>query len=128
MIPQYTDHSANERTYLAWLRTSIAIIAFGLLIERFDIFLRSISKAIEREAGISEAVRISPYGKELGAVLAIVGVASMVIATFRFWRTAARIRRPDSVQYDPRPTVVLGGILLLFGLLTLLYVLRTDWS
>ena len=40
MIKRYTDHSANERTYLAWIRTSIAIMAFGFLIEKFDLLFQ----------------------------------------------------------------------------------------
>jgi putative membrane protein len=34
MIPNYADHSANERTFLAWVRTVIAIEGFGLAITR----------------------------------------------------------------------------------------------
>lgn len=30
MIAKYSDHSANERTFLAWVRTVIAIVGFGL--------------------------------------------------------------------------------------------------
>lgn len=30
MIANYTDHAANERTFLAWVRTAIAIVGFGL--------------------------------------------------------------------------------------------------
>jgi uncharacterized membrane protein YidH (DUF202 family) len=28
-------HMANERTFLAWIRTSIGIMAFGFVIEKF---------------------------------------------------------------------------------------------
>lgn len=34
MIERLRDHTANERTYLAWIRTSIAIAGFGILMER----------------------------------------------------------------------------------------------
>jgi len=27
--PGYSDHAANERTFPAWIRTGIAVIAFG---------------------------------------------------------------------------------------------------
>src|SRR5215469_2800993 len=37
MIKRYSDHAANERTFLAWVRTAIAVMAFGFLIERFDL-------------------------------------------------------------------------------------------
>jgi putative membrane protein len=43
MIKRYSDHAANERTFLAWVRTAIAVMAFGFLIERFDLFLRYIA-------------------------------------------------------------------------------------
>ena len=39
MIERYSDHAANERTFLAWVRTAIAIMAFGFLVEKFDLFL-----------------------------------------------------------------------------------------
>jgi putative membrane protein len=39
MIKRFSDHAANERTFLAWVRTAIAVMAFGFLIERFDLFL-----------------------------------------------------------------------------------------
>ena len=31
---------ANERTFLAWIRTNIGIIAFGFVIERFGLFIK----------------------------------------------------------------------------------------
>ena len=39
MIEGYSDHAANERTFLAWVRTGVAVIAFGFVIEKFDLFL-----------------------------------------------------------------------------------------
>ena len=32
------DHLANERTFLAWIRTSIAFIGFGFVIVKFAVF------------------------------------------------------------------------------------------
>ena len=34
MIEKFQDHASNERTYLSWIRTSIAIGGFGILIEK----------------------------------------------------------------------------------------------
>lgn len=36
-------HMANKRTFLAWIRTSIAITAFGFVIERFALFVRQLT-------------------------------------------------------------------------------------
>jgi putative membrane protein len=40
MIKNIVDHSANERTFLAGVRTAIAVMAFGFIVEKFDLFLR----------------------------------------------------------------------------------------
>ncbi len=38
MIRDNADHAANERTFLAWLRTGMAVVAFGFVIEKFNLF------------------------------------------------------------------------------------------
>jgi uncharacterized membrane protein YidH (DUF202 family) len=32
MIANYTNHAANERTFLAWIRTGLAVAAFGFFL------------------------------------------------------------------------------------------------
>jgi putative membrane protein len=50
MIKRYSDHAANERTFLAWVRTAIAVMAFGFVIEKFDLFLQAL-RSEERRVG-----------------------------------------------------------------------------
>lgn len=38
------DHMANERTFLAWIRTSIGIMAFGFVVEKFVLFIKQTGK------------------------------------------------------------------------------------
>ena len=38
------DHLANERTLLAWSRTSIAIIALGFVVARFGLLIRELTR------------------------------------------------------------------------------------
>jgi putative membrane protein len=45
MIRSYSDHAANERTFLAWVRTAIAVIAFGFVIEKFNLFVLTVVNA-----------------------------------------------------------------------------------
>ena len=49
MIERYSDHAANERTFLAWIRTAIAIMAFGFLVQKFDLFLKIASASLTAE-------------------------------------------------------------------------------
>ena len=37
------DHLANERTYLAWLRAGIGVMAFGFVVVKFSLFLKQFS-------------------------------------------------------------------------------------
>ena len=64
MIRGYSDHAANERTFLAWLRTGIAVIAFGFVVEKFNLFVLTIaSTAAIDPARRSELERLSgPLG------------------------------------------------------------------
>ncbi len=58
MIHGYSDHAANERTYLAWVRTGIAVIAFGFVVEKFNLFMRSLaSVAADKAAAHLRAAR-----------------------------------------------------------------------
>jgi putative membrane protein len=41
------EHLANERTFLAWIRTSIALMGFGFVIVKFTLFLKEISLLLE---------------------------------------------------------------------------------
>ena len=49
MIDRYSEQAANERTFLAWLRAGIAIVAFGFLIEKFKLFAATAAKATNRD-------------------------------------------------------------------------------
>ena len=64
MIRDYSDHAANERTFLAWLRTGIAVIAFGFVIEKFNLFALTVLNATPlREKVHAQLERYSgPFG------------------------------------------------------------------
>jgi putative membrane protein len=51
MIRGYSDHAANERTFLAWVRTGIAVIACGFVIEKFNLFVLTMANATSLDAG-----------------------------------------------------------------------------
>jgi uncharacterized membrane protein YidH (DUF202 family) len=56
MICNYSDHAANERTFLAWVRTGIAVIAFGFVIERFKLVVASMTSARSSASVARESV------------------------------------------------------------------------
>jgi len=89
MIGGYSDHAANERTYLAWVRTGIAIIAFGFLIEKFNLFLLTVMNAalgdVTQRAQLARLT--GGVGRYDGLVLIFGGLGIVVLSTARFVRT-----------------------------------------
>ena len=123
MIERYTDHAANERTFLAWVRTSIAIMAFGFLVEKFDLFLEFASKSL--------AARMPSVGGQLvgniaGLLLIALGGATMVLAIIRFHQTGLDI---DNAETRPgsrdRMDVILAAPLVILGAVLFVYLSYT---
>ena len=126
MIKNYTDHSANERTFLAWVRTAIAIMAFGFLVQKFDLFLRI--------AASSLAARPLTAGSQIvgdiaGLLLIVLGGVMMVLATVRFRKTTLEI---DATEVRPGPgtrlDITLVALLLLLGSILFVYLVYTVTS
>jgi hypothetical protein len=70
MIPGYSDHAANERTFLAWVRTGIAVIAFGFVIEKFNLFVLTVASSTSTEAAQRLLDRLQgPFGRYDGHAL-----------------------------------------------------------
>jgi putative membrane protein len=81
---------AAERTLLAWVRTGIAIMAFGFVVARFGLFLRS----LRTQAGVVPAPGVSAY---LGTALLALGVIAMgagAVQYRRFWQRLPLAERP----------------------------------
>ena len=93
MIRGYSDHAANERTFLAWVRTGIAVIVFGFVVEKFNLFIFAMANASSTDAGHRlQLERLSgPFGRYDGFALILVGLALIVVAATRFVRTGRRL-------------------------------------
>ena len=120
MITRYSDLAANERTYLAWIRTSLALIAFGFLLERFDLLVRYFAKSMVQE----KIPSISPLGREAGLILVVLGLVIMVLSTIRFTVTTHRIRSESQEIYSFKSVLLTGVIFILLALFVLLYISR----
>ena len=123
MIERYTDHAANERTFLAWVRTSIAIMAFGFLVEKFDLFLEFASKSLgARMPSVGGQI----VGNIAGLLLIALGGATMLLAIIRFRQTSLDI---DSVEMRPgtgdRMDIILAALLITLGAALFVYLSYT---
>src|SRR5471032_1043041 len=95
MISNFGDHSANERTFLAWVRTAITVMAFGFLVEKFDLFLELAAPSL---AGRTLSLPSQKFGNIAGLGLIVLGTVMIAIAASRFLITAKKI---DSKEAHP---------------------------
>ena len=122
MIKRFSDHAANERTFLAWVRTAIAVMAFGFIIEKFDLFLAfAASEATSR----SLALHGQKFANDVGLATIFLGVAMIVVAAVRFFRVAKDIESKMVVpSTGSRVDLALAVLLALLGISLFLYLLR----
>ena len=120
MIKNFSDHAANERTFLSWVRTSIAVIAFGFLVERFDLFLAfAAPEAVRNKIGVARG----EFGHVAGLVLIAMGIGMILVAMLRFVRNAREI---DDSQLHPgtgsRVDIALAVLIMLLATALLFYL------
>jgi putative membrane protein len=92
-----TEHLANERTFLAWVRTSISLMAFGVVIAKLRFLLGRVSMLAPASGSRST---------ELGIAFLLVGLLTLATATVSYFRARRMI---DTQTFQP-----LGAVLLIF--------------
>ncbi|UKO98754.1 YidH family protein [Nostoc sp. UHCC 0870] len=124
-IDRQREHQANERTFLAWLRTSIALIGFGFAIARFGLFLRQLNVVITQKE-----TSVNPWfnSENLGIMLVVFGIVTIALAAWRYNQVFWQIERSD---YQPNRWAVwiMTGVVMTLGLLSIpLLLLRNHVS
>jgi putative membrane protein len=115
------DHLANERTFLAWVRTGAAIVVFGFAIGRFAIALRQLSSL---EGHPARRGGISVW---MGASSIVLGIALVVAGLVRYRQTRARL---DQGTFEPAGLVLdlVTALTVLFGLVLAGYLIYIERS
>ncbi len=113
-------HMANERTFLAWIRTSVAIMAFGFVVEKFSLFVKQMAYYLGKEA--------SPpppgYSSIIGIILVGLGVVMGVLAYIRY-KTVERQIENDTYQSSGILSVLLFLSVLSIGIFLVLYLVHS---
>jgi putative membrane protein len=115
-----TDHLANQRTFLAWIRTGLATITFGFVVARFGLLLRELGF----KNGLAEIIP-AHYSTFFGVTLTVLGVIIMIVALIEF----LQIRRSiDLERFHPSATfsIILTILAALIGTLLAIYLFLTG--
>lgn len=117
-------HMANERTFLAWIRTSIAIMAFGFVVERFALFIKQMSYVLGK-SNIDIALPPS-HGYSAIAGIFLVGLGSIMslLAFIRYKKVESQI---DADTYQPSSilNIVLSISVLVVGIFLIIYLIQS---
>jgi inner membrane protein YidH len=113
-----SDHLANERTFLAWVRTSLSIIVFGFVVAKFGITLRQFLSLQGRK------MEGSSLSLVMGVVFMATGIALAVVSLYRYQDTR---RRLETGEFRPATAVivVVGVMTAIFGGILAGYLLLT---
>lgn len=116
------DHQANERTFLAWLRTAVSLIAFGFAIARFGLFTRQLETAFTNQ---SPSVHPVFNSENLGLILVICGIGSMAVSIWRYnqvyWQIERQEFRPDRLVIW-----IMSAIVMALGVLSIPLLVRRE--
>ncbi|MEX0272625.1 YidH family protein [Leptolyngbyaceae cyanobacterium UHCC 1019] len=121
-VDRQREHQANERTFLAWLRTSLALIGFGFAIARFSLFLRQLQTAVTQQEVPSRSIFNS---ENLGVSLVIFGITTIALAAWRYNQVFQQIEQGN---YRPNRLLIwtLTGIVMILGIFSVPLVLWRD--
>ena len=113
------DHFANERTFLAWVRTSIAMMGFGFVIVKFTLFIKQISFILQKPMPTPS----HGYASIIGILLVAFGA---FVAFFSFISFKRRERQIINSNYSTSATetITLAVSIILIGIFLVIYLLR----
>jgi putative membrane protein len=116
-----TNHLANERTFLAWVRTSVAIVVFGFAIGRFAIALRQLT------AFQGHPTKTTGVSVWMGMVSIVAGVVMVIAGLIRYRKTRELL---EQGKFEPAGFLVdLVTILtVMFGLALAGYLIYVEKS
>lgn len=112
------DHLANERTFLAWIRTSIALMGFGFVIVKFAVFVREMIIVL----GDKAPVMPKTYSAQIGVGMVVFGAITALLGYVSFKNTERKIQTQgysatNSLQLWVTVIIILVSAVLVYFLL-----------
>lgn len=112
------EHLANERTFLAWIRTAIALIGLGFVIVKFAFFLKEVSFIFQEQP----ARETEGFSAVIGVIIVAFGVGVSPFAFYQYKKVEKQINK-QLYKSSSLPSalltmaIVAGGILIIINLL-----------
>jgi len=110
------NREAAERTLMAWIRTALSLIGFGLGIGKLDAYLQG--------AGLHTRFDLPHSSLIFGASFIVIGILGLLAAIIQHARILKRLSRPDFAYNAMRPiAMTVAALLMLIGVFGLIAIL-----
>ncbi len=114
-----SDYLAAERTFLAWIRTGLALMGFGFVVARFGLFLQALR--------VGQAnIQAQPSGLSFwfGTALILLGTIVNIVCAWNHVRLVRDLNRGGSAFNRPSSlAIVVAVILAVLGLAMAIYLI-----
>ena len=116
-----SDHLANERTFLAWVRTSVGIMAFGFVVVKFTLFIKQIGLLLGKEVVIHQ----HGYSAFIGILLVAAGALTTLLSYIRYARIKKQIDS-NSFKSSSMLTILLTLLILVISISLVAYLIQST--
>jgi putative membrane protein len=111
-----TDYLANERTFLAWIRTSFVVFKFSL-------FVKQISMLIDSDKKIQHATTHTHYSAAIGIFLVGLGMFSIILSYVRYRITNKQLNE-GVYQHSTSSITVLTAFIFMVAVALIFYLMN----
>lgn len=114
------EHLANERTFLAWIRTSIGIMAFGFVVVKFALFVKQVSLML----GEKNIIHSEGYSGSIGIFLVAVGTLTTILSYISYRQTRKQINE-GNYTHSSLLITMLTGLIFLVSIFLIVYLISS---
>jgi putative membrane protein len=115
------DHLANERTFLAWIRTGIGIMGFGFVVVKFSLFMKQVAAVLGNQMHLHQ----TGDSRMIGIFIVALGTCVVVCSYLSYMNTK---RQLDEGRYYHSSLFVkiITIMICVVSILLLIYLMKTT--
>jgi putative membrane protein len=116
-----TEYLANERTFLAWIRTCIAVISLGFVVSKFGVWLRELATRLDPKMPVHSTGMSMP----IGVIMMAVGGILALLAAWHYHVVNQGIKR-GAVQANSGLIIIVAIGMALLAVAMIAYMLLAS--